>query len=717
MADSQQLAISDTFFTAFAALPKQQQKKVNDFINKFRANSKSSGIHLEKIIESKSKNLRSARIDQTYRAIVFQPEKGSSFILLWVDHHDKAYDWAKRYSCQIHPSTGSIQIIDTTYVEETEIITKKVPDVEASEVSPTANVVPLFEGYTNQQLLDLGIPEVFIEKVLRLTDETQLEMMEKALPADAYEPLYLLAAGTPYDELLSDLNEVHGSDIEVDTEDFDAALQRAGSKSRFMLVEDDVELEQMLNAPLEKWRVFLHPSQRKLINRNWNGPVRVSGGAGTGKTVVAMHRARWLAEQLPADSNKKILFTTFTKNLAADIEHNLKKLCTPEVMKRIEVVNIDRWIHGFLKRHKYSYNVVYDYNNKREACWKAAMNLKPSELPLPDNFYQEEWRLVVQPQNISDMKSYFKAKRVGRGTSLTRPQRAKIWSVFEEYRNQLSFHNIKEMPDAMVDAAQIIEQKSINMPYASVVVDEAQDMGMQAFKLLRKIVPEQANDMFIVGDGHQRIYSRKVVLGQCGVNILGRGRKLKINYRTTEETRRFAVGILNGVTADNLDGEDDSSSDYLSLFHGDDPFIKCFDSQDAEIKGIQKEIQTLLDEGVPQKDICLVARTDYVREPYMDALEANGLSTYLVQRNGIEDRNVDGIRVASMHRVKGLEFQFVFIVAVNDGVVPYYRSVSEDPVEQRDMEFNERALLHVAATRAVKRLYVSSSGKPSKFVE
>ncbi|WP_219930874.1 UvrD-helicase domain-containing protein [Vibrio albus] len=716
MADSQQLAISDTFFTAFAALPKQQQKKVNEFIHKFRANSKSSGLHLEKIIESRSKNLRSARVDQTYRAIIFQPDKGSSFILLWVDHHDKAYEWAKRYSCQIHPSTGVIQIIDTTYVEKNEVISKKALKVDAFEASPTVPVLTLFRDYSNQQLLELGVPEVFIDRVLQLTDDVQLEMMEKVLPADAYEPLYLLAAGTPYDELLADLNEVHGSDIEVDTEDFDAALHRAGSKSRFMLVEDDIELEQMLNAPLEKWRVFLHPSQRKLVNRNWNGPVRVSGGAGTGKTVVAMHRARWLAEQLSTDSNKKILFTTFTKNLAADIEHNLNKICTPEVMKRIEVVNIDRWIYGFLKRHKYSYNVVYDYNNKREACWKTAMNLKPTELSLTDNFYQEEWRLVVQPQNIFDMKSYFKAKRVGRGTSLTRPQRAKIWPVFEEYRNQLNFHNIKEMPDAMVDVVQIIEQKSINMPYASVVVDEAQDMGMQAFKLLRKVVPEQANDMFIVGDGHQRIYSRKVVLGQCGVNIRGRGRKLKINYRTTEETRRFAVSILNGVTVDNLDGEDDRNDDYLSLFHGDDPFIKCFDSQDEERTGIHKEIKTLLDEGVPQKDICLVARTDYVRQPYIDMLENNGLSTYLVQRNGIEDRNVDGIRIASMHRVKGLEFQFVFIVAVNDGVVPYYRSVSEDPVEQRELEFNERALLHVAATRAVKRLYVSSSGKPSKFI-
>ena len=704
VAEMPKVAIAGDFLAAFAKIPKKQQKKVQEFISKFRQNPTSSGINYEKIRDAKSANVHSVRIDQTYRGIVLKPELGNLYMLMWVAHHDDAYDWARRHDCQIHPSTGAIQIINVTNVEV--VSAPKLVSVEVRKA--------LFHDYSTEQILALGVPERFIEAVLAVTSATELEQLESCLPSEAYEPLYLLAAGENYDELLPSYNEV--GEEEVDTSDFEAALDRAATQRNFRIVTDDIELQKMMNAPLEKWRVFLHPSQRKLVARETKGPARVLGGAGTGKTVVAMHRAVWLADKLKNTKSGKILFTTFTRNLAADIKDNLKKIASQDQMDRIEVTNIDAWITRFLKRFNYDYRVVYETNKDREICWKIALDQMPVELGFPDTFYEEEWRHIIQAYDVKTKPEYFKISRVGRGTALSRAQRAKIWPVFEEFRNQMNRKRIREMNDAMLDAIKILKEQKISLPYSSIIVDEAQDMGSQAFTLLRSIVPEQENDMFIVGDGHQRIYRNKVVLGRCGINVRGRrSQKLRINYRTTEETRRFAAGILENIEVDNLDGEQDKSSDYLSLFHGSAPIIELSKSFAEEVDFIANQINQLLETGVPLPNICLVARTQYVRDNYSKALQEKGIDTYALATDS-PDSKKPGLRIATMHRVKGLEFQYIFIAGVNDGTIPLKRVFTEDPVEKRDYDFNERALLHVAATRAIKGLFVTASNKPSEYI-
>jgi len=298
-----QIAISADFLTAMMNLPRAQQKKVNQFVNKFRNDPRNAGINYEKIHDAANSYMRSVRIDQTYRGIILQPERGDIYILLWVDHHDEAYDWARRHQCKIHPSTGAIQLFQTQtkIVEEVE---QKVEKVEAEDLTQ------LFENYNIDQLVKLGLPEEFEKKAFSLTSLEQLQSIEKEFPIEAYEALYMIASGLPYDEVLTDYND-NSTNEDIDVDDYAAAIARNGSKRRFVVVDDE-ELQKMLDAPLEKWRVFLHPSQRKLVERNWNGPMRVLGGAGTGKTVVAMHRAKWLASQIVETSNKKILFTTFT---------------------------------------------------------------------------------------------------------------------------------------------------------------------------------------------------------------------------------------------------------------------------------------------------------------------------------------------------------------------------------------------------------------------
>ncbi len=703
--ENPKVAIASDFLNSFAQIPKKQQKKVQEFISKFRSNPTSSGINYEKIRDAKSKNVHSVRIDQAYRGIVLKPEKGNLYMMMFVALHDDAYDWARKHDCQIHPSTGVIQIIDVSNVE--------VQQPAESFESVTTSIPPLFADYSSQQILALGIPESFVQRILAVTSESELEKLENRLPSEAFEALYMLAAGDDYDSVLETYNDQ--SENEIDVEDFDAALERAVTQRSFKVVTDDIELHKMLNAPLEQWRVFLHPSQRKLVKLQAKGPTRVLGGAGTGKTVVAMHRAVYLAKKLIEENREgKILFTTFTRNLSSDIRANIKKIAKDEQLDRIEVVNIDGWLTRLLKRFNYDYKVVYDSDAKRRKCWEIAMSQASADFP--DSFYQEEWRHIVQAHGIKTKPEYLKVSRVGRGTSLNRIQRAQIWPVFEEYRNQLNRNQIREINDAMLDAIGIVKEHNLSLPYTSIVVDEAQDMGSQAFTLLRNIIPEQANDLFIVGDGHQRIYRNKVVLGRCGINIRGRrSQKLKINYRTTEETRRFATAILENVPVDNLDGELDKSTDYLSLFHGTAPIIESCNSFQEECQFIRTQIDNLVETGVPLKNICVVLRTNTLKDSYKAKFQEMGYEGYALSSDS-SDSDKPGIRFATMHRVKGLEFQYIFIAAANEGVIPLKMTLTEDPVEQRDYDFNERALLHVAATRAMKGLVVTCSGVMSPYL-
>jgi superfamily I DNA/RNA helicase/mRNA-degrading endonuclease RelE of RelBE toxin-antitoxin system len=704
-----QIAISQDFLTAILRLPKAQQKKVNQFVNKFRSDPLSTAINYEKINDAANSDMRSVRIDQAYRGIILKPQQGNVYILLWVDHHDEAYAWARRHHCKIHPKTGAIQLYAT------EVDDSLNEEIEENRLVSNKNKTLLFQNYSPEQLINVGLPKEFVQKIKQLNNIQQLESFRSRLPNDAFEALYFLADGIPYEEVLD--NYSSSDDGDFDTEDFVAALAREGSKRRFVIVDDE-SLIQMLNAPLEKWRVFLHPSQRKLVEKDWNGPVRVLGGAGTGKTVTAIHRAKWLASNLAREGNKKILFTTFTKNLASDITTHLEQICTEDELALIEIINIDSWVHKFLKRNNYNYDVAYpgDSNIKRVGCWKKALNHKSPELDLDNHFYEDEWKLVVQEQNIKTKADYLKVKRNGRGTRLNRRERVLVWPVFEAYIEQLKVNGIKEMPDAIRDCISIIDTKKIKLGYSSVIVDEGQDIGSQSYELIRRIVPSGQNDIFIVGDGHQRIYRNKVVLGQCGIHVVGRSRKLRVNYRTTEETKRLAVSVLNKMSVDDLDNGQDSVQGYVSLMHGDFPEIITLESFEEETKAVIERIRQLEAAGADLKDICIVARTKYIRDAFGSALNKAGIKTLEIRANDVDERTIEGVRLSTMHRVKGLEFQNVFIVGCDDQSVPLVNFSSKDPVELREHEMIERALLHVAMTRAIRSLTITCHGKLTHFL-
>ena len=707
------MAMSSDFLGAFARLPSSQQRSVRTLITRFNADSTASGLNYERVQDARDRKLRSLRIDGSYRAIISKPERGDVHILLWADKHDEAYEWAKRHRCDINPETGAIQVYEpesgTPAEPHATHDEQSAADGQSERLDDEFEVrEPAFRDLRDRQLTRLGVPTAMLPEVREVRDEAGLDAMQARLPVEAYDALFLYLAGETYEQLVADREAPE----HVDTDDFASALKRAESRTRFVVAEDDLALEAMLNAPLEHWRVFLHPTQRRLVERHWNGPVRVLGGAGTGKTVAAMHRARWLARNLPEG---RILFTTFARTLATDIENNLRSICSPDEMSRIEVTNLDRWVVRFLRGKRYEFQIEFGRNPE---AWQQALDLKPPELELSDSFFGDEWEQVIQAKGVASEQDYRHVSRVGRGTRLGRRARVRVWPVFEEYRAQLAERGLKEVDDAYRDAAALLRDDNSGSGYAAVVVDEAQDMGAQAFSLIRAIAPAGRDDLFIAGDGHQRIYGRnRVVMSRCGIDIRGRSRKLRLNYRTTEETRRWASQLLAGRDIDDLDGGSDDNKGIRSLTRGPEPMLTRFDTREEQIAFLVSYLTALQAGGDAMRAVCIVARTTGERDAIRQHLQARDIEVEVIERDMIDDAAHIGVRLATMHRVKGLEFERVVIASMNEGLIPLSAAIAGkgDDAARQSAETEERSLVYVAATRAKKELLVLSYGSPSPF--
>ncbi len=686
------IAMSDDFLKSFAAVPRSQQLAVLNFVAKFRQNPMATGINYERIRDAADPNMRSVRINDNMRGIVLKPDVGNVYCLLWVDQHDDAYHWARRHRVAIHPDVGSIQIYAVQ--EEAASTALVMPEV--------ADSVGLFDTLKDREIRRLGVPDERLAAVRAVKSESELEALEALLPDEAFEALFLFAAGEPFDKLVNE----QSAPAMIDESDFSAALERDSTRRHFVVLTDDSDLEALLAAPLERWRVFLHPSQRKLVERDWNGPVKVTGGAGTGKTVVAMHRAARLARQYAQLPGRPVLFTTFTKTLAEDIRQHLELLCTPQELEKNQVVNLDQWASGLLRRFGYSNGLLYNEADRRR-FWQAAMSAMPASVDLSQQFMRAEFERVVLPQGCETAEDYMRASRVGRGGQLGRTMRKALWPVFAEYRAQLQAANLREPEEAFREACQLLRTEKPKLGIRAMVVDEAQDISSAAFELIRAAVDPAENDLFIVGDAHQRIYRHKVVLSRVGIEVRGRSRSLKVNYRTTDEIRQWACAQLEGCAVDDLDGNVDSLRGYHSLTHGDAPDVIESASLLADVVHVQSILKQLQDDGMELRQVCVTARTNDDVDGLARELQQAGVSCLRLENSTADDPAVPGVRLATMHRIKGLEFSVV-ILAAYKGATNYAEQFSrdEDAGVTEDTELSERCLLHVAATRAKRNLFL-----------
>lgn len=700
-------------------LPDKVAIRFMDMMTRYMSDPTANGLNLETVEGAKDNSIKSLRVDQGYRAIAF--EVGRDIMFVHVNEHDKAYRWATRRRVKLDAGTNRIRVIEEL-------------DATAVEAEAPAPSEPrLFAEIADKRLRALGVPDEELSAIRSITTIEALEMAEEDFDPLTYQVLYALAAGYSDQEVyaLTGVAEEPQKAPETAGEDvsFDQLIETEESRQTIFIPESEAELRRVFEEGLEGWRVFLHPEQRKLAYRDYNGPAMVRGGAGTGKTVVAMHRAKHLADQInddPGQAGQRVLVTTFTTSLAHDIEANLRTLC-PEHLDarppRIEVTNLDRWVSQFLKRKNFAREVAFfgEARDRLDQIWQEVFDDHALPEGLAEPFVKTEWAQIVQAKGLTDKRSYLKASRAGRGTPLDRRKRAALWEMFEDYRARMISEGLAEPDDAYREAVEILSAEAPNLPYAAVVVDEAQDMGEQAFRLIRAIIPENAggdrNSLFIVGDAHQRIYGRCASMSSCGIEVRGRSRRLRLNYRTTQEIRAWAVSILEGVRVDDLDEGTDTLKGYVSLLHGAAPDLVRCASEAEELTGLADWIRALPSDQIRLADIGVLCarRTDAKRVE--EALRAAGVETVLLQ-SGADDRSVPGVRVTTMHRAKGLEFFAVAIPFLSETSFPPQGALhaAVDPADREDILILYRSLLHVAATRAKKALRVSWSVAPTNLI-
>lgn len=676
-----------------------------------------AGANFETVQGARDKGIKSIRIDQGYRAIGYI--SGRDLLLLHVNEHDKAYRWAENRHVRVDPNTNRIRIVEEV-------------QQETVEVAPTQDVERLFSEFSDQLLMDLGIMPEELRLVRSVTNEADLDGLVDRVDTTSHEILLGLAAGYAPAEVREVLAISTPAEDGKQSQEllFSEAITTNESRQTIFTPESEREMRRFLEGDMEAWRVFLHPDQRRFAYRDYNGPALVRGGAGTGKTVVAMHRAKYLADQIAADSKRdgqRVLVTTFTTNLAKDIEHNLRILC-PEHLEphksRIEVINLDAWVSDFLRRRRFAREVVFFSNgtDKISEIWDEVLEQHGCPEGLSPAFIRAEWAQIVQSKGVDSQRSYFKIPRTGRGTPLDRKKRAALWTIFEDYRARLLDEGLAEPDDAYREAITLLQNEAAALPYSGVIVDEAQDMGEQAFRLIRAIVPSRPdgdkNSIFIVGDAHQRIYARKASMSACGIEVRGRSRKLRLNYRTTDEIRRWAVAVLEGVPVDDLDEGLDSLKGYTSLFRGPEPALVGYANPQKEMDGLIAWMKELQSVGLQDADIGVLVRTRRQADQVMEAIATAGLAGLLLSNASADDRKAPGLRVTTMHRSKGLEFAAVALPFLSDGTFPPkgMLKAAVDAADLREMVEREKSLLHVAATRAKKVLRVSWSGSSTPLI-
>ena len=696
-------------------LPDYVSGKFLDLMSRYMDNPSSNGLNLETVEGGRDKSLKSLRLDQNYRAIAFETPKDIMFV--HVNEHDKAYRWAEGRRVKLDKATNRIRIVE---------------EIEQNQEAITNNEQEknLFSDFKDKKLIALGVAEEAVALARSLSSESELDDAQDRFDPLSFQVLYALAAGYSEEEVYALVGDVIIEPSSTDQDkSFEDLITTEESRQTIFTPQSIEELRRFFDGELEGWRIWLHPDQRKFAYKDYNGPAMVRGGAGTGKTVVAMHRAKYLADQLTADpqnAGQKILITTYTTTLAKDIENNLKTLC-PEYVSgsapRIEVINLDRWAVQYLKKKQFNRRVVSTAADEQhiEGLWDEVFESLILPSGLSEAFIKAEWEQIIQAKGIDDLADYIRASRVGRGTPLNRAKRKTLWNYFALFRAKLIQSGLVERDDVYREAIPLLRAEPGKLGYYSVIVDEAQDMGEQAFRLIRSIIPEAQNNdknsIFIVGDAHQRIYNRRASMSSCGINIIGRSRKLRLNYRTTHEIRAWAVAVLKGISVDDLDEGKDSLDGYVSLARGMSPQLNSYGTDSEELAALAQWIDELPSDKIADNEIGILCHTNKQLQLVEDCFSTRGISTLKLSTDKADERGKPGVRLCTMHRAKGLEFKAVAIPFMSNNQFPpkWLLDKAIDEADKEDMEGQLKSLLHVAATRAIGHLRVSWSGVQSHY--
>ncbi|MDN5747507.1 MAG: AAA family ATPase [Pseudonocardia sp.] len=693
------------------------RSKAMAFLQKLSADDTTPGLHIEPIQNAADSRVRTGRVDQFWRAVMFRidGDGGRHYVVHGVWPHDDAIEVAARVRLKVNPINGLPQIDEAVPVGAAPVAPEPVVE------RPTQNPLLVRRGRTRADLVDrLGIPSDVADAALAATDEDAV--LGLAQHHEGWLGLLLvdLTSTDPVDDILDRLQLPDAPPPSAGTEDDQLleSLRRPAAAAQFAFNDDQDELRRVIeDGDFGAWRVFLHPEQRRYVDRSYTGPFRLSGGAGTGKTVVLVHRARRLARRNP---QARIVLTTFTTNLAESLRESLAQL-DPRVPQAAElgepgvfIAGVDALAAAVIRGAggELTSAVTAVLGEERSSPngrvpgtrWRAVLDTSNTDLPSEianETFLADEYSLIVLPNIVRNESDYLRVRRPGRGVALDRAKRAAVWSLISAYRAQNRIDGTLDFAEAAAVAAARLKDTT---PLADhVLVDEGQDLSPTHWQLLRAVAAGGEDDLFVAEDSHQRIYGPRTVLGRYGIRIVGRSRRLTLNYRTTAQNLHYAMTILDGAEYVDLEEEPEATG-YRSARSGPTPSIEQVDSLTDELDTIAARIRGWLDEKTTPETIAVLVQDRFQRERVVTGLTERGVAIRAVDR---EQPSTGKPLVMTMHRAKGMEFTKVVLADVG------HRSDAEaarlarmDQSGRQDAELRARSLVYVAATRARDELSI-----------
>ncbi|GAA3965783.1 AAA family ATPase [Thermobifida alba] len=706
------LAIDATCLPQYDKLDRPTRERLAVITRRFRelplpALLSHPDLRIQALPEGQDPRIRTFRISDSWTGVMLAPESGETFLLVHLLPRENAEKWAADQRHDVNTVMGTLERRDASALAER----TAAPAVAPEPVEPA-----LFADVSDEALRQLGVDGQTVRFCRTLTSREELADWGPAIPQDQFEVLLHLAEGMPVDQVMREVVQprraVSGGPVAPD--DYDTAIRN--TRHRVMLVDDDTDIEEMLGREFDAWRVFLHPTQRALAYRPvFNGPALVHGGPGTGKTVVALHRVKHLAEHLPLGG--RVLLTSFTNALVESVRRDLALLLDEELRADVDVVTADKLALDVVREEWPDVGLRLD----SDARGMFANVVRKHALPWSADFVFQEYRHVVMAQGITTVDGYLDPDaRRGRSRPLDAEQRREIWHAISVARAWM--RRTKQLPtlELHAEATRILNARS-DRPYTNIVVDEAQDLHPAQWRTLRAAVAPGPNDMFIAGDSRQRIYDNTVSFRQLGINVVGRSHPLRVNYRTTTEILTWAERIMRDQrAAEPGTGVPESPGSTRSLLRGSPPVLYGAPDAAAELAALAEQVRSWLAGGIAPGDICVTARTRRGVSEIVSALRDHRLpaSRFNPQQHTVDD-SADTVRVTTMHGVKGLEFRAVAVTGVTASALPLMDHVTSPDLDENQHRSDlaaQRSLLYVACTRAREELYVSWHGEPSPFL-
>jgi hypothetical protein len=688
--------IADTFTDSLGRLTAQEQKAVKTTAFDLQMDPSAPGLSFHKLDRAKDTNFWSLRVNADIRLIVHRT--AASLLLAYVDHHDAAYRWAERRKIERHPTTGAMQLVEVRERVE-EIETFKPKEVEAPvEAAPAGKPsVSLFNNLRKYELMAFGVPEEWVDDVRKATEDTLFDIITH-LPQEAQEALLKLAVGEKPEP-------PKAAPVEADP------FAHPDAQRRFRVLTNIEELRRALDYPWDKWAVFLHPSQAALVAREFSGPARISGSAGTGKTIVALHRAVHLARVKP---QAQVLLTTFSKPLANSLRAKLASLVAsePEIAKRITVKAITA-VGYDLYTERFGQPQIAASALIKTLIAKAATEVEGHKFS--PHFLFGEWTEVADAWQLKSWEAYRDVSRLGRKTRIGGKQREILWAIFERVRSGLAERKSVTWAEVFGRLADQLAAQT-ERPFDHAVVDEAQDLGVAEARFLGVLAGGQPDGLFFTGDLGQRIFQQPFSWKALGLDVRGRSFTLRINYRTSHQIRLHADRLLPASVSD-VDGNVEGRRGTVSMFDGPSPLVRvCKDAgKEAEVVGAW--IAERLREGSRPHEIGVFVRSEAELKRARAALKIAGArSVELSDKVEVEEGSV---AISTMHFAKGLEFRSVAVMACDDEVVPLQERIESvaDDADLEEVYDTERHLLYVACTRARDHLLVAGVEPVSEFLD